>query len=157
MNESPVLRATDISRLEAHHHDLLELCLRLEEIAEDLETGGTMVEYRRTAMGMVRLVGQTHALEEGVLFPDYSRQAHSHFATATIERLKAEHRCDRLAAEELSQTLIAIAEDRCSLARDTISYMVRGFMESVRRHILSEKLMIEALLAAKSEEREVFG
>ncbi|KXO77869.1 hemerythrin domain-containing protein [Brucella anthropi] len=157
MDTPPVLHATDISRLEAHHHDLLELCLQLEEIADDLETGASMQEYRRIAMLIPRLVGETHALEEDVLFPDFSRQAHSHFATAIIERLKAEHRCDRLAAEELSQTLMAIAEGRCSLACDTISYMVRGFMESVRRHILSEKLMIEALLAAKSEEREVFG
>ena len=157
MDAPSVLDATDISRLEAHHHDLLELCLRLEEIAEDLETGTSVQEYRRISTLIPRLVGETHALEEEVLFPDFSRQAHSHFANAVIERLKAEHRCDRLAAEELSQTLMAVADGRCRLASDTISYMVRGFMESVRRHILSEKLMIEALLAAKSEEREVFG
>lgn len=157
MDAPSVLHATDISRLEAHHHDLLELCLRLEEIAEDLETGTSVPEYRRISTLIPRLVGETHALEEEVLFPDFSRQAHSHFANAVIERLKAEHRCDRLAAEELSQTLMAVADGRCRLASDTISYMVRGFMESVRRHILSEKLMIEALLAAKSEEREVFG
>ena len=157
MDAPSVLHATDISRLEAHHHDLLELCLRLEEIAEDLETGTSVQEYRRISTLIPRLVGETHALEEEVLFPDFSRQAHSHFANAVIERLKAEHRCDRLAAEELSQTLMAVADGRCRLASDTISYMVRGFMESVRRHILSEKLMIEALLAAKPEEREVFG
>ncbi|MEN5246921.1 hemerythrin domain-containing protein [Brucella pseudintermedia] len=154
--DTPVLHAVDISRLEAHHHELLELCLQLEEIADDRETGSAGQECRRIAMLIPRLVGETHALEEEVLFPDFRRQAHSHFANAIIERLKAEHRCDRLAAEELSQVLIALAEGRCSLAPDTISYMVRGFIESVRRHILSEKLMIEALLAAKSGEREVF-
>ncbi|MEJ5019060.1 hemerythrin domain-containing protein [Ochrobactrum vermis] len=157
MDAPSVLRAADVSRLETHHHDLLELCLQLEEVAGDLETDVSMEEYRRIALLIPRLVGETHALEEDVLFPDFSRQAHSHFATAIIERLKAEHRYDRLAAEELSQTLMAIAEGRSSLASDTISYMLRGFLESVRRHILSEKLMIEALLAAKSEEREVFG
>jgi hypothetical protein len=35
--------------------------------------------------------------------------------------------------------------------------MIRGFLESLRRHVLSENLMLEALLAAKSEKREVFG
>lgn len=157
MDAPSVLHAVDVSRLETHHHDLLELCLQLEEIAGDLETDASMEECRRIAMLIPRLVGETHALEEEVLFPDFSRQAQSHFATAIIERLKAEHRYDRLAAEELSQTLMTIAEGRSSLASDTISYMLRGFLESVRRHILSEKLMIEALLAAKSEEREVFG
>lgn len=157
MDTPSALHATDISRLEAHHHDLLELCLQLEEIAGDLESGASMPEYRHIATLIPRLVSEAHALEEEVLFPDFSRQAHSHFANAIIERLKAEHRCDRLAAEELSQTLTAIAEGRSKLASDTVSYMLRGFMESVRRHILSEKLMIEALLVAKSEEREVFG
>ncbi|NKC23181.1 hemerythrin domain-containing protein [Ochrobactrum oryzae] len=157
MDTLPALHATDISRLEAHHHELLQLCLQLEEIAGDLESDASMQEYWRIAKLIPRLVSETHALEEEVLFPDFSRQAHSHFANAIIERLKAEHRCDRMAAEELSQTLTAVAKGCSNLAADTISYMMRGFMESVRRHILSEKLMIEALLAAKSEQREVFG
>lgn len=155
-NTSP-LRASDVSHLEAHHGDLLNLCLQLEETAEELEFNASPQDYLRLAAFIPMLVGETHALEEQVLFPDFSQQANSHFARVIIERLKAEHRCDRLAADELAQTLTAIAEGKSTRAPETVSYMIRGFLESLRRHILSEKLMIEALLAAKSEQREVFG
>ena len=75
----------------------------------------------------------------------------------TIERLKAEHRCDRLAAEELSLTLKAVADGRCGLSPDTVARMLGGFQESLRRHVFSEKMILESLLAAKAEAREVFG
>ncbi len=157
METSPKLHAADINHLEAHHHDLLDLCLQLEEAADDLQTAGSPRNYAVLADAIPRLLDEAHELEEKVLFPDFDRQGGSYFAGVVIERLKAEHRCDRLSAEELSRTLRAVTEGQCKLAPDTVSYMVRGFMESLRRHILSEKLMLEALLAAKSEQREVFG
>ncbi|QNQ64072.1 hemerythrin domain-containing protein [Brucella sp. 6810] len=151
------LHAADINRLEAHHQTLLDLCLQLEEAAEDVQTPGSPQDYIKLADAIPRLLDETHELEETVLFPDFQRQSGSYFAGVVIERLKAEHRCDRLSAEELSRTLRAVANGQCKLAPDTVAYMVRGFLESLRRHILSEKLMLEALLAAKSEQREVFG
>ncbi|MGU3400678.1 hemerythrin domain-containing protein [Brucellaceae bacterium D45D] len=151
------LHAVDISHMEAHHGALLALCLQLEDIADQTESTGSRQDYLRLAKMIPQLISETHTLEEEVLFPDFDRQAGSHFATVIIERLKGEHRCDRLACEELVETLTAMAENCCDLAPATVTYMIRGFIESLRRHILSEKLMIEALLAAKSEQREVFG
>ncbi|PQA71448.1 calcium-binding protein, partial [Brucella oryzae] len=83
--------ATDVSRLEAHHPELLQRCLQLEEIEGDLEAGASMQEYWRIAKLIPLLVSETHALDEEVLFPDFRRQAHSQFANAIIERQKAEH------------------------------------------------------------------
>ena len=103
------------------------------------------------------LLKSVHDLEERLLFPDFDRHAGSCFAAMTIERLKAEHRCDRLAAEELSLTLKAVADGRCGLSPDTVARMLAGFQESLRRHVFSEKMILESLLAAKDDERKIFG
>ena len=158
MTAGSPLHAAAISRLEIHHNALLKLCLQLEDVAEDITTGATTAfAYQVRAKAIPSLLSEAHFLEETVLFPDFGHHAGSGFATVVIERLKAEHRCDRLSAEELATTLQAVSEGRCRLAADTVAYMIRGFLESLRRHILSENLMLEALLAAKSEKREVFG
>ena len=148
------LAAADIGRLEALHGNLLDLCLRLEEAAGD---PGTAAELRDLADTIPPLLKSVHDLEERLLFPDFDRHAGSCFAAMTIERLKAEHRCDRLAAEELSLTLKAVADGRCGLSLDTVARMLSGFQESLRRHVFSEKMLLESLLAAKAEAREVFG
>ncbi|WP_312415945.1 hemerythrin domain-containing protein [Shinella sp.] len=148
------LTAADIARLETLHSDLLDLCLRLEDAASD----PTMArELRDLADAIPPLLKSVHDLEERLLFPDFDRHAGSCFAAMTIERLKAEHRCDRLAAEELSLTLKAVADGRCGLSPDTVARMLAGFQESLRRHLFSEKMILESLLAAKDDERKIFG
>ncbi|MCJ8151671.1 hemerythrin domain-containing protein [Shinella sedimenti] len=148
------LTAADIARLETLHSDLLDLCLRLEDAASD----PTMArELRDLADAIPPLLKSVHDLEERLLFPDFDRHAGSCFAAMTIERLKAEHRCDRLAAEELSLTLKAVADGRCGLSPDTVARMLAGFQESLRRHLFSEKIILESLLAAKDDERKIFG
>lgn len=151
---SSTLAAADIARLEALHHDLLDLCLRLEEAAGEPDAGEDFLQLAGRILPLLRAV---HDLEEALLFPDFDRHAGSCFAAMAIERLKAEHRCDRLAAEELALTLKAVAEGRCALSPDTVSRMIGGFQESLRRHVFSEKMMLEALISAKAEGREVFA
>lgn len=148
------LAASDIGRLETLHGHLLDLCLRLEEAAGDPGIAGDLRELADT---MPPLLESVHDLEERLLFPDFDRHAGSCFAALAIERLKAEHRCDRLAAEELSLTLKAVADGCCELSPDTVSRMLGGFQESLRRHVFSEKIVLESLLAAKGEARDIFG
>lgn len=148
------LTAADIGRLETLHSDLLDLCLRLEDAASDPTIAR---ELRDLADAIPPLLKSVHDLEERLLFPDFDRHAGSCFAAMTIERLKAEHRCDRLAAEELSLTLKAVADGRCGLSPDTVARMLAGFQESLRRHLFSEKMILESLLAAKDDERKIFG
>lgn len=150
----PTLAAADIGRLETMHGRLLDLCLRLEEAAGDPGLAGELRELADTIPPLLKAV---HDLEERLLFPDFDRHAGSCFAALAIERLKAEHRCDRLAAEELALTLKAVTDGRCGLSPDTVSRMLSGFQESLRRHVFSEKMILETLIAAKAEAREVFG
>jgi iron-sulfur cluster repair protein YtfE (RIC family) len=150
----PTLAAADIGRLEALHRDLLDLCLRLEAAASEPGVAG---ELRALADAVPPLLSAVHELEERLLFPDFDRHAGSCFAAMAIERLKAEHRCDRLAAEELSLTLTAVADERCGLSPQTVSRMIGGFQESLRRHVFSEQMILEALLSAKAEARDVFA
>lgn len=148
------LNAADIDRLETLHQALLDLCLHLEEIAGEPGTAG---ELRALADAIPPALRAVHELEERLLFPDFDRHAGSCFAALAIERLKAEHRCDRLAAEELSLTLKAVADGRCGLSPETVSRMINGFQESLRRHVFSEQMILETLIAAKAEARGVFA
>ena len=161
-NVADTFAAADIGRLEACHRDILDLCLRLEAAAGLVEAGQAegadeASVWRDLAAAMPALIGRAQDLEERVFFPDFDRHAGSCFAAITIERLKAEHRCDRLAAGELASTLMALAEGRCRLAGETVARMIGGFQESLRRHVLAERIMLEALIAARFEARTVFA
>lgn len=153
MNDA-TLAAADIRQLEALHQSLLDLCLRLEEAAGEPGIVGELQDVTATILPLLKAV---HDLEERLLFPDFDRHAGSCFAAMMIERLKAEHRCDRLAAEELSLTLQAVADGRCALSSETVGRMIAGFQEALRRHVFSEKVVLEALLSAKAETRSVFA
>lgn len=149
------LGAADIMRLETLHRELLTICLRLEEVAADIEMSASE-PVRELAQSIPAILKEVHDLEEHTLFPDFDRNAGSLFAAKAIERLKADHRCDRLAAEELSLLFCALADGRSDLGPDTIARLLHGFQEALRRHIHAESLLMEALLAAKSEAREIF-
>ncbi|MFN7010234.1 MAG: hemerythrin domain-containing protein [Allorhizobium sp.] len=157
MSLKPDLDAAAIAALERSHAQLLDLCLTLEEIAGtipfDLDPGACNM----VAGSIGPLLKQAHRLEEQLLFPNFDRNAGSCFAAMMIERLKAEHRCDRLACEEMVRTLETLAQERCPLTPETVRYMLLGFLEGLRRHVSSERLMLETLLAAKAEGREVFA
>lgn len=133
---------------------LLDLCLRLEEAAGEPAFAEKLRDLADTIPPLLKAV---HDLEERLLFPDFDRHAGSCFAAMTIGRLKAEHRCDRLWAEELSLTLKAIADGRCGLPSDTVSRVPGGFQESLRRHVFSERMILESLLAAEDDERKIFS
>ena len=154
---SSSLSAPDVRRLEAHHRELLDLCIQLEEAAGELETSAVRTNLDALADTIPAMLAKTHEFEEQRLFPDFDRNAGSCFAAMMIEQLKAEHRCDRLGAKELSLTLKALAKGRCALGLDTIAYMIRGFQECLRRHIAAERLMIETLLVAEAEGREALA
>lgn len=151
------LDAAGIVELERNHAGLLGLCLTLEEIADSIPFDVDGATCRVVAETLGPLLTEAHRLEEQILFPDFDRNAGSCFAAMMIERLKAEHRCDGLACEEMVSTLKTLADGRCPLPPETVRYMLQGFLEALRRHVSSERLMIETLLAAKAEGRDVFA
>lgn len=157
MSFKPDLDAAAIAALERSHAQLLNLCLTLEEIADTIPFDVDPGACTFVAGSIGPLLKRAHSLEERLLFPDFDRNAGSCFAAMMIERLKAEHRCDGLACEEMVHTLQTLAQERCPLPPDTVRYMLLGFLEGLRRHVASERLMLETLVAAKAEGREVFA
>ena len=152
-----VLNAPDVRRLEANHQQILNLGFQLEQAMEEAGTDHGYADLCRLFGAISLLLEDTHHLEEQVLFPGFDHRAGSCFSVMMIEHLKAEHRYDKLAAEELRLTLAALSEGVCTLPLDTIARMLGSFLECLRRHVSTEKLMMEALLAAEAEEREIFA
>lgn len=153
MHDTRSLDQQELKTLRQNHEELLGLCRSLEELADSLPFAIDEALCREVAEQVVPLLARTQDFEERLLFPDLDRSAGSCFTAMMIERLKNEHRCDRLAAEEISLTLKAMLRGHCGLTFETIGYMLRGFFECVRRHVASEKAMIHQLISPEPESR----
>ena len=153
MHTARPLDRQDLATLGRNHEDLLRLCRDLEDLADSLPFAIDEARCRDVAEQVVPLLTRTQEFEEQLLFPDLDRSAGSCFAAMMIERLKNEHRCDLMAAEEISLTLKAMLRGHCGLTFETIGYMLRGFFECVRRHVASEKAMINQLIPPEPESR----
>lgn len=145
------LTASEVRALEDKHRDLLILCLKLEELAADFDTGEIPRGLQKVAKHIEPLVAAAHTLEEQKLYPDLKLHAGSCFGSLLLDQVKSEHRVDRRAARELSLTLAAVARKRCKLNLDTVAHMVRGFQDAVRRHITAEQMLLQQLLSVEPD------
>lgn len=145
------LTATEVRALEDKHRDLLILCLKLEELAADFDTGEIPRGIQKVAKHIEPLVAAAHTLEEQKFYPELELHAGSCFGSLLLDQVKSEHRVDRRAARELSLTLAAVARKRCRLSLKTVAHMVRGFQEAVRRHITAEQMLLQQLLNVEPE------
>ena len=150
MHPDRILNNQELRTLKQNHQDLLALCHDLEALADSLPFDVNERLCHDVSDSVVALLAHTQAFEEELLFPDLEREAGSCFSAMMIERLKNEHRCDRLAAEEISLTLKALLRGHCGLTFETIGYMLRGFFECVRRHVASERALIEQLVPGET-------
>ncbi len=66
---------------------------------------------------------------------------------ATLERLHQEHFEDESFAEEIRESLTECTLDRKRCNVESLSYMLRGFFESKRRHCAFERQFLLPLLA----------
>ena len=153
MHAHRILDQQQLNTLRQNHEELLGLCRNLEELADSLPFAINERLCRDISDTVLPLLARTQEFEEQLLFPDLDRSAGSCFTAMMIERLKNEHRCDRLAAEEISLTLKALLRGRCGLTFETIGYMLRGFFECMRRHVAAEKAMIDQLTPMEPEGR----
>jgi hemerythrin-like domain-containing protein len=153
MRTDRILDEQQLTTLRQNHEELLGLCRNIEELADSLPFDINEKLCRAVSDTVVPLLARTQEFEERLLFPNLDRSAGSCFTAMMIERLKNEHRCDRLAAEEISLTLKAMLRGHCGLTFETIGYMLRGFFECVRRHVAAEKAMIDQLMQTESEQR----
>jgi hypothetical protein len=154
MSHIQTLSARNLAALEVNHRALLDLCLTMEELssasAEEIEPA--MCET--VAERLIPLLTAAQQLEERALFERFASAADSTFGVRITEELKAEHRCDLHAAADALSALSAIKGNIAAL--DPSRHLLRGFAEALRRHINSERLMIETLIASEAEGRTIF-
>ena len=140
-----------ISVLNYHLKTQLALCNSLEEIADGLPDNIDNQECLHIARSIYATVKRAHDFEENVVFPLLTRNGDDHI-TATIDRLHGEHWEDESFAQELQDALIKFVADRQHGNAETLSYMLRGFFEGIRRHIAFEKEFVAPLIQ-KAESR----
>lgn len=130
----------------ATHRDQLALCAALEAIADSLPNDIDRPACINAARALGPLITHAHALEEDVIFPALeSRWQQLTGLGHTLERLRFEHLEDICFSEELFDALMAYGRGVDTPSPDAFGYMLRGFFESLRRHIAFEQEVIVPL------------
>ncbi|MDF1607778.1 hemerythrin domain-containing protein [Hoeflea sp. YIM 152468] len=140
-----------ISALRKAHDAQLQLCDRLEEIADSLPDRVNRQKCIYASRALGPMIRETHRFEEDVVFPLIAdRLKHDRTIAATLGRLRSEHCEDECFAEELSEALHALGTGRVEINIEATGYMLRGFFEATRRHIAfeSEHLLSNEVLSA---------
>lgn len=128
-----------VEALRKAHRDQLTLCDRLEEIADSLPDRVNRQKCIYAARALGPMIRGVHRFEESVIFPMIAGQKTGDAETAaTLERLRFEHCEDECFAEELTEALHDLGAAKQGINVEAIGYMLRGFFESMRRHIAFE-------------------
>jgi len=142
--------AVSLDWLKKAHDTQLTLCTALEEIADSLPANINRQKCIYAAKSLIPLVNGVHRYEEEALFPLLeSKGAGDPELADSIARLKFEHVEDECFAEELTDTLTRLGSGDDTVNAEAAGYMLRGFFESIRRHIAFEQqFMLRGGLAA---------
>ena len=128
------------------HDEQLQLCTELEEIADSLPAKINRQKCIYAAKALGPLIRGVHHYEDNVLFPALeARPSTAPDLPKTLARLKFEHFEDECFAEELAERLLLLASGRDDINMEATGYMLRGFFESVRRHVAFERDYFTAL------------
>lgn len=123
-------------------------CNRLESTADLLPNGVDSHDCLLLAQNVVPLVRHAHAFEEGTVFPALLRDPLTpDTVKAALERLRFEHLGDEYYADDLCLSLRQFVTDRKNANVESLTWMLRGFFEGLRRHIAFEREFILPLLA----------
>lgn len=119
------------------HREHLALCQELEEIADSLPFSVNRQKCIYAAKALGPSIRDIQHYEEAVLFPWLKQRSADPAFDNTLERLKFEHFEDSCFAEELTDTLLKLGAG-VSVNTEAVGYMLRGYFETVRRHIAFE-------------------
>ena len=137
--------------LQRHHSSQLELCNRLENLADSLPDNYSPQECLSISWSLFPVIKAAHQFEECVLFPKLIAFKDENLrVTKSIERLKFEHWEDESFAEELSTALKQLISNSETANIEKLAYMLRGFFEGLRRHIAFEAEYILPLLHSQA-------
>src|SRR5262249_51248090 len=128
--------AVSLDWLKKAHDAQLTLCMALEEIADSLPANVNRQKCIYAAKSLIPLINGIHRYEEEALFPMLENLgAGNRDLASSIARLKFEHVEDECFAEELTDTLTRLGSGDAAVNAEAAGYMLRGFFESLRRHI----------------------
>ena len=131
----------------SYEHTVEErLCDLLEAIADALPDGVSPA-CTRSAVDFLQTWFRGHiALENEIVFPalKVARTANPSLGRATKQALQ-EHAADEDTAAELAEALTAFIDDRDDGDANVLGYMLRGFFEQRRRHIVWEETLLYPL------------
>lgn len=122
------------------HADKLRVCDDLEAIADMLPAAVDRMKCLSVANTLVPLLRSTHRYEEELLFPAYDATVGSDANRyPSTRRLRAEHVEDECFADEVTEVLLSMGHGAEIRNPEAIGFMLRGFFESLRRHIAFER------------------
>lgn len=132
-----------IDVLEHEHVLQARLCDCLERIADGLPDHIDRALCATVALSL-RVDLPTHHLdEEGGLFPLLEQRAVPDDNLETLlARLSLEHATDESFADEILEALDALTYGHRPVHPDTLGYMLRGFFETCRRHLVWENAIV---------------
>lgn len=122
--------------MERGHRQMLQACDALEALADQLPGDVDRLGCLMLASTLIPLLDACHGFEEAVVLPAFATSERN---VAIASRLMAEHLQDRCAAEDLTEALLAHGHGRLITNPEAFGYMLRGFFDSMRRHIAFER------------------
>lgn len=138
-----------IAAMRCAHRAKLNLCDKLEAIADALPDGIDRIECLRVANLLLPLMRQIHRYEEDVVFPAYEGILDETAArTPSTERLRTEHVEDECFADEVTEVLLALGHGGPAANAEATGFMLRGLFETLRRHIAFEAEHVLPAIAA---------
>lgn len=129
-----------------HHRQLMGLCGELERVADSLPHNVNQQTCIQLANALGPNLIAAQELEEKEIFPALLSLAPCGKELGdTIRQLCQDHQMDRCYAEEVQEMLYSYGVGMLSVSHETAGFMLRGFFESLRRHLAFEDHLVMPL------------
>lgn len=151
MRQPQLANCSDPLDLILQEHDTHQSwCNLLEEIADTLPDSVDQKKAHRAVEILKYDLPLHHSIEEKALFPVLMKYAASDDNVGEIvAHLNEEHVVDESFAEELIEFLEVLANGKLLEDANMFGYMLRGFFENYRRHIMWENSIVLPLARSR--------
>lgn len=120
------------------HDKMVALCDELENIADCLPANADELRCLSLAEKLLPILRMAHEYEENVIFPAYEKTTAGTGTSMSVNRLRGEHISDECFAADLTSVLLTIGHGGSIAQVETFGFMLRGFFDSLRRHVAFE-------------------
>ena len=128
------------------HDKKVALCEELENIADCLPSNVDELTCLSVAATLLPILRLAHEYEESVIFPAYEKAVVRTGQSMSIDRLRGEHISDECFAADLTGILLKIGHGGYVDQAETFGFMLRGFFDSLRRHVAFENEHIAPII-----------